>query len=94
MPSAKQRARKYLAVARAAGTRCETAASGSNQTTPFGNCCDARMKNSVSSQPAGRDAVRPSECRKPPIFMTTSRRTDMFAPMRFRTGPGSERWPL
>ncbi len=66
---------------------------GSYQTTPSGNCCEARMKSSVSSQPAGSEAVRPSECRNPPTSSTTSRRTDMLAPMRLRTGPASSRWP-
>lgn len=50
--------------------------------------CRMRMASSVSSQPSGRAPSRPSPSVKPPTSSNTSRRKDMLAPMRFRTGSG------
>ena len=44
------------------------------------------MHSSVSSQPTGRVPTRPTSVRKPPTASNTSRRRDMLAPIRFRTG--------
>ena len=47
-----------------------------------------RMQRSVSSQPTGRVPIRPRSWLKPPTSVSASRRKDMLAPTRLRTGSG------
>ena len=49
------------------------------------------MQRSVSSQPTGRVPTRPRSWLKPPTSTSGSRRKDMLAPTRLRTGSGSLR---
>ncbi len=53
----------------------------------------SRIQSSVSSHPTGFDPTRPRLTEKPPERAKASRRKDILAPIRLRTGPKPSRMP-